>query len=498
MKDTYTVEEINDILASLKQQGSGVTQYIGARYVPLFADPIDWSDTRVYEPLTIVYHKGNSYTSRQSVPTGIDIENSAFWALTGNYNAQIEQYRTEVASCRKEVKAYDVRIAANTEAIAANTQKIDDETSRATEAEATKAPIGHASDDATYGLGTSSMYGHVKLATQGTPASSDATAGIAATPASVKSAIDSALGNSIKPKNTIIVLGDSFTSTRDRAYAWPSQITRYRVVNLAKDGAAFTTPTNNIQEQADLVKSQDLSTVKAVVVYAGYNDLQIGATFNALDTAIKKVYNTISTAVDKKGINIIMALFNNSYVGRMTNAFKGTARTTFAALSTRLENVPWVNAFNWLYGMKSNDFVDGVHPNEKSSKLIANYITDLVEGTYDPEHVNIEYNIESGAGSTAQTSYIRFKAGHDTPEFIGARYIGSASQGQSVNDIGNELVGKDFSNIYSDILMLNCYSGNGNFINTFIRCDLNTAQCWTMNWRAAMTGGDNIYFTHSI
>lgn len=498
MKDTYTVEEINDILASLKQQGSGVTQYIGARYVPLFADPIDWSDTRVYEPLTIVYHKGNSYTSRQSVPTGIDIENKAFWALTGNYNAQIEQYRTEVASYRKEVEAYDVRITANTEAIAANTKKIDAETSRATEAEATKAPTDHASEDATYGLGTSSMYGHVKLATQNTPASSDATAGIAATPASVKSAIDSALGNSVKPKNTIIVLGDSFTSTRDRAYAWPSQITRYNVVNLAKDGAAFTTPTNNIQDQANMVKSQDLSTVKAVIVYAGYNDLQIKATFSALDTAIKKVYNTISTAVDKKGINIIMALFNNSYVGRMTNEFKGTARTTFAALSTRLENVPWVNAFNWLYGMKSSDFVDGVHPNEKSSKLIANYITDLVEGTYDPEHVNIEYNIESGAGETAQTSYIRFKAGHDTPEFVGARYIGSASKGQSVNDIGTELVGKDFSNIYSDILMLNCYSGNGNFINTFIRCDLDSAQCWTMNWREAMTGGDNIYFNHSI
>ncbi len=498
MKDTYTVEELNDILANLKQQGSGVTQYIGARYVPLFADPIDWSDTRTYEPLTIVYHKGNSYTSRQSVPTGIDIENESFWALTGNYNAQIEQYRTEVASCREEVKAYGVRITANTEAIATNAQEIANETSRATAAEATKAPIGHASGDKAYGVGTASMYGHVKLATQGTPASSDATAGIAATPASVKSAIDSALGDSIKPKNTIIVLGDSFTSTRDRAYAWPSQITRYNVVNLAKDGAAFTTPSNNIQEQADLVRNQNLSTVKAVVVYAGYNDLQIGATFDALDTAIKKVYETISTAVDKKGIKIIMALFNNSYAGRMTTDFKSTARSVFAALSTRLENVPWVKAFNWLYGMKSSDFVDGVHPNEKTSKLIANYITDLVEGTYDPEHVNIEYNIESGAGSTHQTAYIRFKAGHDTPEFVGARYIGSANQGQTLNDIGTELVGKDFSNIYSDILMLNGYSGNGNFINTFIRCDLDSAQCWTMNWRAQLTGGDNLYFTHSI
>lgn len=71
----------------------GVTQYIGARYVPLFADPIEWDINTAYEPLTIVLYQGNSYTSRQSVPKGIDITNGDFWALTGNYNAQIEQYR---------------------------------------------------------------------------------------------------------------------------------------------------------------------------------------------------------------------------------------------------------------------------------------------------------------------------------------------------------------------------------------------------------------------
>lgn len=81
------------------------TQYIGARYVPLFAEPIEWDKTKQYEPLTIVSANGNSYTSRQFVPTGIEITNDAFWAMTGNYNAQIEQYR-------KEVTAYDGRITA--------------------------------------------------------------------------------------------------------------------------------------------------------------------------------------------------------------------------------------------------------------------------------------------------------------------------------------------------------------------------------------------------
>ena len=105
------------------------TQYIGARYVPLFAEPIEWDKTKQYEPLTIVTHEGNSYTSRQFVPTGIEITNETFWALTGNYNAQIEQYR-------QEVKSFDVRITANANAIEnETTNRAEDVTAEKTRAE---------------------------------------------------------------------------------------------------------------------------------------------------------------------------------------------------------------------------------------------------------------------------------------------------------------------------------------------------------------------------
>lgn len=80
-----------------------VTQYIGARYTPIFADPIEHSSAKAYEPLTIVIHEGNSYTSKQSVPVGIDIDNTDFWALTGNYNAQVEAYRREVQSVSQQI-----------------------------------------------------------------------------------------------------------------------------------------------------------------------------------------------------------------------------------------------------------------------------------------------------------------------------------------------------------------------------------------------------------
>ena len=82
-----------------------ITQYTGARYVPLFADPLEWSSDLAYEPLTIVTNKGNSYTSRQFVPKGIDIDNDMFWALSGNYNAQVEQYRRDTAALTLAVRA---------------------------------------------------------------------------------------------------------------------------------------------------------------------------------------------------------------------------------------------------------------------------------------------------------------------------------------------------------------------------------------------------------
>lgn len=99
--------------APLATDYSGVREYIGARYVPVFANPLAWSDQREYEPLTIVTYQGNSYTSMQYVPTGIDIGNTAFWALTGNYNAQVEAYRNEVNQYQQTVEGFDDRITEN-------------------------------------------------------------------------------------------------------------------------------------------------------------------------------------------------------------------------------------------------------------------------------------------------------------------------------------------------------------------------------------------------
>ena len=81
-----------------------VRQYVGARYVPKFADPIEWNQQRSYEALTIVTYLGSSYTSKIPVPAGTAITNTDYWVLTGNYNGQVEQYREEVQQALETIE----------------------------------------------------------------------------------------------------------------------------------------------------------------------------------------------------------------------------------------------------------------------------------------------------------------------------------------------------------------------------------------------------------
>lgn len=77
--------------------------YVGARYVPLLVGDWDTTKQTEYEPLTVVQYQGNSYTSRTYVPKNIDITNTEYWVATGNYNAQVEEYRRTTEEYKEEV-----------------------------------------------------------------------------------------------------------------------------------------------------------------------------------------------------------------------------------------------------------------------------------------------------------------------------------------------------------------------------------------------------------
>jgi hypothetical protein len=79
-------------------------QYVGARYVPKLMG--EWNKTLQYEALSIVSHLGNSFTSKVPVPANIDITNTDYWVNTGNYNAQVEEYRKETENVANDLANY--------------------------------------------------------------------------------------------------------------------------------------------------------------------------------------------------------------------------------------------------------------------------------------------------------------------------------------------------------------------------------------------------------
>jgi chromosome segregation ATPase len=85
--------------------------YIGARYVPIFADPVEWNDEREYEPLTIVIHNGDCYTSKCYVPKGAQLPpypegQTKYWVKTSDYNGQFADLKKTVLDLSRLVEQF--------------------------------------------------------------------------------------------------------------------------------------------------------------------------------------------------------------------------------------------------------------------------------------------------------------------------------------------------------------------------------------------------------
>lgn len=62
------------------------------------------SETKEYLNLSVVLETstGNSYTSKKKVPVGIELNNLDYWALSGQYNAQMAEVHRRIAQIEAE------------------------------------------------------------------------------------------------------------------------------------------------------------------------------------------------------------------------------------------------------------------------------------------------------------------------------------------------------------------------------------------------------------
>lgn len=391
-----------------------VREYIGARYVPEFGrrgeTSIAWDNDAPYEPLTIVQHMGNSYTSRQYVPAGIGApnENPTFWALTGNYNAQIEAYRNEVQQFSDDIVA--ATDTAN-DAMDAVTQEVTDR----------QAADATVLQDAT------------ALVTAETTAREAAVAGEAA----AREAADTTLANQIEtleeavPKvrtqygQHMLCIGDSYGrgSGGTIGEGWPYHLAGAlkcaSYFNVSNGQAGFTQPgttgdlngMNFLQmieyAAANLPSGRVATDYTLLVIGGGYND---AARLSDTDGIWPAVNNTITRA---------HTLFPNAkiYVACLCNGQRamtdwrhrvyglimyGAARTGAAVLG----NAPY-----YLYPWATSTNGDGTHPNATGYSYIGGFMAaDIAGGCWLPQTTSDNsqgFALSSGVTNTSFISRVQ-------------------------------------------------------------------------------------------
>ena len=232
-----TVTDRQMIIPEVPPQG---LMSVGPRVTPNFVKPREWNAQTTYHFFDAVRDAaGNAYiATKPVVPAGTPLTNEDYWFLWADPDTRFDDLN-------ETVKTFNQRITQNTNDIA------------------TKAPINHASEETVYGIGNELNYGHVRLAVEDTPMTSDANAGIAATPALV--------GKYAPSKNVFNVkhygaIGDG---AHDDTEAFKSAI------NAAVDymkGGKFEPPSKNIgailRIPSGVYNINDTLTIPASVPYS--------------------------------------------------------------------------------------------------------------------------------------------------------------------------------------------------------------------------------------
>lgn len=420
-----------------------VTQYIGARYVPLFADPAEWDSTKAYEPLTIVLYQGASYTSRQAVPVGANINNTDYWVLTGNYNAQVEQYRTEV-------RTFDGRITANAENIESLNGDLETtNTAIGTLRNDTNTAIGALRDDTNAAISEIDS----EIDTLSNTVSAD---GWVTTPRIANNAVTTGkiedeavsaakLAATINPYSyfngyNAVFIGDSYTYGTGASDHLDGDTKRFSSIlatklnmtefNYGVGSTGFCDPGSSGQNApfktqvltaANSMTDEQRRRTHLVVIAGGVNDFNEGATYGAGDmqtgshdavsNAINNFPNAIVLLVPMvfKGNGATARLFNfeNAIIKGIT-AYAGTRRARYIR-----------GAWTWNYGLASHYASDKLHPNDLGHMLIATMIYSHIMGGDAYDNALVSMTFESGFNANVDAGgYYQFFNGSMTCQGI--------------------------------------------------------------------------------
>lgn len=459
MPNTFTPEQIAQILEEFFKV-VGTRQYIGARYVPIFGrkdeTSIQWDNSAPYEPLTVVLYQGNSYTSRQYVPEGVAITNQDFWALTGNYNAQIEAYRQEVQGFSDRIDAIEesdetqnAQIAGTADSglktlINANTEHLA----------GVDAQFAGTADSGLLGLinanasaiatNTTNIAANSSQISQHTEDIADINTAIETSGAAVQQKFEQYDGQfaAVNAKllgpiaayrdSVCVVFGDSFTDARV-AYSeygqWPNAIANtfgFDLRNYAVSGSGIVHGNANlvteVNKAANEMSAADKAKTSVIIMYDGYNDLSN----NVANTDIVNNFRTFINVAHTNFPNARIIAIPFNYGSSLLSISRETKITSIIQSMRDVSSGYPVeivdNARFWMLGVFSW-FKDSLHPNATGYKQITSYITNAILGNNIQVHRSGSVALEAGVESYRACNWVQ----QDGLVTVYARFVPTAA-----------------------------------------------------------------------
>lgn len=185
--------------------------------------------------------------------------------------------------------------------------------------------------------------------------------------------------------NIMVTFGDSYASPTDNT-SWAVQVATklgWTLKNYAIGGAGYIEPNTTYQSEFNSARQDHTYAHEKVslVIIGGSRNSNDGYD-GSIKIAATALFQQCINEYPNARIIAIPMLWDNNTVSDYWRYNAGEIEQ--AAIENGIESIPW--AWTWNMGKTENIKNDKIHPNEKGTTIIRNYILRYLTGTYTGRH----------------------------------------------------------------------------------------------------------------
>ena len=185
--------------------------------------------------------------------------------------------------------------------------------------------------------------------------------------------------------NIMVTFGDSYASPTDDT-SWAVQVANklgWTLKNYAIGGAGYIKPNTTYQSEFDSARQdRTYAHEKVSLVIIGGSRNSNDGYGDSIKIAATALFQQCINEYPNARIIAIPMLWDNNTVSDYWRYNAGEIEQ--AAIENGIESIPW--AWTWNMGKPENIKNDKIHPNEKGTTIIRNYILRYLTGAYTGRH----------------------------------------------------------------------------------------------------------------